>query len=160
MNNEALIIKMIITEWNKQNARLDQLLTELSDEQVMAETAPGRNTGAYLLGHLAAVNDAMLPLLNFGPKLHPELEAIFLTNPEKSDLQKPDLSTLKNYWKEINSVLAGHINAAKPEDWLTRHNAVSAEDFAREPHRNKLNILINRASHQAYHVGQFIYLKK
>ena len=160
MNNDTLIIKMVITEWNKQNARLDQLLTELSDDQIMAETAPGRNTGAYLLGHLVAVNDAMLPLLNFGQKLHPELEAIFLTNPEKSDLKKPDLATLKSYWKEINAVLSQHINATAPEDWLSRHMAISAEDFSREPHRNKLNILINRASHQAYHVGQFIYLKK
>ena len=159
MNNEALLIKMVITEWQKQHARMDKLLETLSEEQLSAETAPGRNTGIYLLGHLAGVNDAMLPLLGFGEKLHPELENIFLTNPDKSNLPKPGLAELKNYWKEINARLTQHINETTPEEWLTRHNAVSEEDFAKEPHRNKLNILISRTNHLSYHLGQLVYLK-
>jgi len=159
MNKEELGIKMIIAEWQKQNARLDKLLETLSEEQLKAETAPGRNSGIYLVGHLAAVNDGMLPLLGFGEKLHPELANIFLTNPDKSSLSRPSPDELKNYWKEINAKLSQHINELKPEEWFTRHTAVSEEDFAKEPHRNKLNIIINRTNHQSYHLGQLAYLK-
>jgi len=159
MDKQELFIKMIVAEWQKQNARLDKLFETLSDEQLAADTAPNRNSGTYLVGHLTAVIDGMLPLLGFGEKLHPELENIFLTSPDKSGLNRPSLAELKNYWKEINTTLARHINQVKPDEWFTRHTAVSEEDFAKEPHRNKLNILINRTNHQSYHLGQLAYLK-
>src|SRR5258705_11162885 len=149
MDRQELFIKMIVAEWQKQNARLDKLFETLSDEQLAADTAPNRNSGTYLVGHLTAVNDGMLPLLGFGEKLHPELENIFLTSPDRSGLNRPSLAELKNYWKEINTTLARHINQVKPDEWFTRHTAVSEEDFAKEPHRNKLNILINRTNHQS-----------
>ncbi|MEO5593116.1 MAG: hypothetical protein ABIR15_01885 [Chitinophagaceae bacterium] len=55
MDHQALVIKMIIAEWQKQNSRVDKLLETLADEQLASETAPKRNSGIYLLGHLAAV---------------------------------------------------------------------------------------------------------
>jgi len=48
----------------------------------------------------------------------------------------------------------------QPTEWFTRHTSVSEEDFIKEPHRNKLNVLITRATHQSYHLGQLIYLKR
>jgi hypothetical protein len=36
-------------------------------------------------------------------------------------------------------------------DWFSRHMLVSPEDFAKEPHRNKLNVIINRTNHMANH---------
>ena len=159
MNREELAIKMIVAEWQKQNARVDKLLESLSEEQLSAETASGRNSGIYLIGHLAAVNDGMLPLLGFGDKRYPELSNVFLTNPDKSGLARPSLEELKSKWKEINADLDKHINALTPEEWFTRHTAVSEADFAKEPHRNKLNIIINRTNHQSYHLGQLAYLK-
>lgn len=158
-NTTELFVKMAVDAWNTQNARLSNMLETLSDEQLSAETAPGRNSGTYLLGHSVAVNDGMLPILGFGERLYPELDEPFLKNPEKSGLEKPSLAQLKEYWYKVNSELAKHIANMKPEDWFQKHNSVSAEDFAKEPHRNKLNILINRANHQSYHLGQIAYLK-
>jgi DinB superfamily len=155
-----MYVRMIVSAWETQNTRVDKMLSSLSDEQLSAETAPGRNTGVYLLGHLAAVNDNLFPLLGFGEKLYPELEKIFLSNPENAGLEKPSIASLREYWKTINNKLMGHIDKVTPEEWLTRHNSVSSEDFAKEPHRNKLNILINRANHQSYHLGQLAYLSK
>jgi hypothetical protein len=43
-------------------------------------------------------------------------------------------------------------------DWLDRHMSISAEDFKREPMRNKLNVLINRTNHESYHLGQLMLL--
>ncbi|MGZ3776991.1 MAG: hypothetical protein ACXVI9_05205, partial [Mucilaginibacter sp.] len=61
---------------------------------------------------------------------------------------------------KVTSVLQQRIDATSADDWFTRHNAVSAEDFAKEPHRNKLNIIINRTNHLSTHLGQLIYLSK
>lgn len=44
------------------------------------------------------------------------------------------------------------------EQWFEKHTAVSEEDFAKEPHRNKLNIIITRTSHLQYHTGQIVLL--
>jgi hypothetical protein len=59
------------------------------------EISPGRNSGVYLLGHLTAVSDGLLPILGFGERLYPQLENIFLKNPEKSGLEKPSIDELK-----------------------------------------------------------------
>jgi hypothetical protein len=37
---------------------------------------------------------------------------------------------------------------------------VSEADFLLEPHRNKLNVLLSRASHENYHRGQLVFLNE
>lgn len=156
---KELFIKMAVDAWNTQCTRLTKLFDALSDEQLATDTAPGRNTGIYLLGHLVAVTDGMLPLLGLGEKLYPQLEKLFITSPDKSGLEFPPVQELRKYWNEINAKLSAHITTTTADEWFTKHNAVSAEDFAKEPHRNKLNLLINRTNHNSYHLGQLIYLK-
>ena len=158
MTQLEISIKMILAAWQAQNAQVDKLIAKLTDEQWMADTAPGRNSGIYLLGHLTAVNDGMIAILGFGEKLHPELENIFLFNKDKSGQTMPSILNLKKYWKEINATLTAHIELMSTNDWFTRHTKVSEEDFAKEPHRNKLNIIITRTHHQSYHLGQLAYL--
>ena len=75
-----LFIKIVIAEWDKQNNNFNKLLSSLTGEQLSKEIAPGKNTGIYLVGHLIAVSDSMLPLLSFGEKLFPQLENIFIKN--------------------------------------------------------------------------------
>jgi gamma-glutamylcysteine synthetase len=157
--NKELFIKMVLSAWDKENNNLEQLINALSDEQLKKEIAPGKNTGVYLLGHLIAISDAMLPLLGFGEKLYPELEELFVTKPDKSGLQKPSITELKQMLTAVNKNLSAHIQSSSADEWFTRHNAVSAEDFAKEPHRNKLNVIINRTCHMANHIGQMLLLK-
>lgn len=155
-----LFIKMAIAAWQTQNTRVDKLLEAYTDEQFKAEIAPGKNTGVYLIGHLAATNDALFPLFGIGPKLYPQLHELFQTTPDKSGLTFPSLADLKKYWKEINEKLTQHFNQYDATDWFSKHTAVSEEDFAKEPIRNKLNVLLNRTTHQGYHLGQLVLLKK
>ena len=155
----ALFVKMVLTAWHQQNTRVDELLEKVSNEQLLNETAPGRNTGIYLFGHLAAVNDSLFKMLGIGERLHPELDEIFLNSPDKSGKATPSVDELKAYWKEINSTLTDCFNAMQPEEWFERHTTVSAEDFVKEPHRNRLNVIITRSIHQGYHLGQMNYLK-
>ena len=158
-SEKELLIKIVISNWELQNKRVDGLLLKLSDEQISSEVSPNRNSGIYLLGHLTAVNDGMITLLGLGEKLYPELENIFIKNPDKSGLEKPSLAQLKDYWQHVNSTLAAYFSNMQPDDWFAPHTAISAEDFANEPHRNKLNILLNRTNHEAYHLGQLVFLK-
>ena len=157
---KTVFMKMAISAWDTYNARVNKLLDTLSEEQLLAETAPGRNTGIYLIGHLVAVNDALFPILGFGERLYPELDNIFVQSPDKSGHKMPSISELKEYWNKVNAKLTDHINQMPADEWFTRHNNVSEVDFSKEPHRNKLNIIINRTNHTSYHLGQLAYLAK
>jgi hypothetical protein len=111
------------------------------------------------LGHLTAVHDAMFPLLGIGEKLYPELENTFIKNPDSSGIEKPSLKDLRSGWQEVNAKLSQKLGEFSIGGWLQKHNAVSAEDFIKEPHRNKLNVLFSRTNHIAYHLGQLAFLK-
>ncbi len=154
-----VIVKMVLSAWDSQNKRTNKLLDDLSDEQLMSDIAPGRNSGFYILGHLVAVHDYLFPVLGFGERLHPELETVFLTNPDKSGLDAPSLVELRGYWRTINQQLTERFATLTTDDWFAAHTTVSADDFAKEPHRNKLNVVMGRTSHLNYHLGQLILLK-
>ena len=159
-DRQQLFIKMALDAWNIQIDRTNKLFDSLSDEQLKQEVAPGRNSGTYLLGHLTAVHDALFPLLGLGEKLYPYLDEIFVKNPDKSGLEKPEAKLLRKYWNEVNGKLGKHFNDFSIEEWFQRHTAVSELDFQKEPHRNKLNVLLNRTAHLANHLGQLTFLKK
>lgn len=153
-----LVVKMTLTAWNAQNKQLKNLIDSLTDEQLQKEIAPGRNTGIYLLGHLIAVSDALFPLLGFGECLYPALEQVFIKIPDKSGQEMPTVTELKQQLEAVNAALATHLQTTTIDGWLSRHTAVSAEDFIKEPHRNKLNVVISRTNHMANHIGQLILL--
>ena len=149
-----LLVKMILLAWDAQNTYLNKLISSLTDEELGKETAPGKNTGVYLLGHLIAVSDGMLPLLGFGDRLFPEMEDVFIKNPDKSGQAFPSVADLKLRLEAVNTKLNSHFNSTDVHGWLSKHTVVSPEDFVKEPHRNKLNVIITRTGHMAYHIGQ------
>ncbi len=159
MSNQ-LTVKMTLDAWNAQVNNTNKLLNELTDEQLQNEVAPNRNRGVYLLGHLAAVNDKMLPLLGLGEQSFAHLNETFLSKPDKSVAEIPTASELRKCWNESSASLTKHFNALSTDDFFAKHTSVSAEDFAKEPHRNRLNVIISRTNHLAYHLGQLSFLKK
>lgn len=158
-NKSNLAIKSSLDAWNSHITRTDKLFNELSNEQLQQEVAPGRNTGVYLLGHLAAVHDNLFTLLGIGDKMYPELEEVFLRSPDKSELKKPGVQQLRDFWQQVNEKLSEHFNRFTSEDWFEKHTSVSDGDFKNEPHRNRLNVLVSRTNHLAYHLGQLAFLK-
>jgi hypothetical protein len=160
MAHDQLSVKMQLDAWYFQVKAFDTLLGTLSDKDLMAEIAPGRNRGIYLLGHLACVHDLMGPILMFGEVMFPDLKRPFLDEADKAVSELPPLYQLREQWKIVNNSLATHFAQLTPEEWFTRHNSVSEEDFMREPHRNKLNLLISRTAHLAYHRGQMALLPR
>ena len=157
--NQELAIKNVLDTWHSNISRVDNLLSTLTDEQLQNEVAPGRNRGTYLLGHLTAVHDRMFSMLGIGNPLYPHLDEPFITKPDKAVADLPSAADLRNYWKEVNTTLAKHFATLQPDEWFQKHTSVSDEDFAKEPHRNRLNIIITRTNHLSYHFGQMAFLK-
>ena len=159
MDDRELAVRSQLEVWHGTNARLSELLYELSDEQLQKQISPDRNTGHYIIGHLAAVNDGMIPLLGFGEKRFPDLEAAFLKNPESAEIERPTTGEVRRVWAELLGVLRENFERLTTDDWFDKHTAVSAEDFADEPLRNRIAVLINRTNHLNYHLGQLTLLK-
>jgi DinB superfamily len=159
-SSSELFVNVALKAWKQNIDRGTKLFSGLSEEQLLKEVASGKNRLIYLWGHLAAVNDAMIPLLGIGERVHPELDEFFIVAPDKSLPQLPTGSAIKRSWDEINDKLQAGFDGLTPEDWLKRHNSVSEEDFAREPHRNRFAILLGRTSHLAYHFAQAVLATK
>lgn len=159
MNTTEITLKMIFDRWNALIKNFDTSLNAFTDEQLQHEIAPGKNRGIYLLGHMIAVHDDMLRLLDLGDKMYPELYEPFINAPDKTVSDIPSAIDLRALWSKQNEVLKQKFESLQSEEWFKKHTAVSEEDFAKEPHRNKLNIIITRTSHLAYHHGQFVLIK-
>ena len=149
---------MVHDAWHSKLNQFDKLLSELSDEQLQKEVAPGRNRGIYLLGHLTALADSIFPLLGH-EKMAEHLFRPFVETPDKQSSGLPAVSDLRQEWTRVKTSLAEKMAAISPAEWFQRHTAVSEEDFAKEPHRNKLNVVLSRTSHFDYHLGQLQFLK-
>lgn len=160
MTANEIVVKMIFDRWNGSVKSFDELLSSLSDEQLESETAPGKNRGIYLLGHLIAVHDAMLILLGMGEKLYPELYEPFIVSADRATADIPSVKQLREFLAVQNDFMKKKFDETSVEEWFEPHTAVSREDFMKEPNRNKLNIILTRTTHLAYHTGQMILLRK
>ncbi len=159
MTKTEIALKMVFDRWNASLKNMDEFLNAVSDETLGKEIAPGKNRGIYILGHLIAVHDDMLRLLDMGDKLYPELFETFIKAPDKAVAQIPSSAELRSSWASQTKQLKQKFDSLNADEWFEKHTAVSAEDFSKEPHRNKLNIVITRTSHLQYHLGQLALLK-
>ena len=159
MQTDQIMVKMVVDRWYSLIKNCDEVLDSVTDEQLEKEIVPNKNRGIYLLGHLIAVHDDIMPILGFGDKLYPELHEPFIKSPDRSTSEIPSAKELRSFWKKQNEVLAQKIDSLQPGEWFEKHNSVSAEDFVKEPHRNKLNVLLTRTTHLSYHLGQLMLIK-
>lgn len=157
--NDQIIIKMVLDKWYLAINRANAIFENLTDEEMFKEVAPDRNRGIYLIGHLTTVNDTLLPLFDFGEAMYPELTAIFMAEPDDPSSQPFTAEQLRQYWKSINSELQKHFDNMTLDQWFQRHNSISVEDFAKEPYRNKLDLVLTRTNHLNHHLGQLAFLK-
>jgi len=156
MTTEQLTVTIIITSWKNTVGRADKFFSTLTEEQFLLEVAPGRNRILYLLGHLTAVHDGLHTILGLGERMHPELDAMFVSKPDKEIEPLPSISALRKYWTDVNGSLSEKFAGLLPQEWLQRHMAMSEEDYGRDPTRNRLNVLLSRTNHLSYHLGQAV----
>jgi uncharacterized damage-inducible protein DinB len=154
MTSHKLSVQVAINSWRLVVERANKIFSSLTDDELLKEVAPGRNRVIYLLGHLTAIQDAMFPILGLGERLHPELDAIFVSSPDKTGIPLPPVGELRQYWDEVNGKLLSQFASLTEDEWLQRHYAMSEEDYAKDPTRNRLAILLSRTNHLSYHLGQ------
>jgi DinB superfamily len=159
MTPEQLMSTTAVNTWKLVIGRFSKALAPLTEQQLQQQVAPERNRLMYLLGHLTAVHDRMFSLLDIGERLHPELDDVYITNPDKTHSDPLSADELKQAWTEVNAKLTEAFEKLTPEEWLQKHTAVSDEDFAKDPTRNRLAILLSRTGHAAFHTGQAILVK-
>ncbi len=128
MTPEQSVVASAVHAWKLNVERADKLFSGLSEQQLLQEVAPGKNRLVYLWGHLIAVHDAMLPLLGLGRRLHPELDAAFLTGADRAVVELPPAAELKRHWDEVNgSLLAGFSSFT-----ASKFSVLGGEGLARE----------------------------
>ncbi len=118
MNLTQTLLKMIFDRWNASIKNCETLLNSLTDEQLQKEIAPNKNRGVYLLGHLIAVHDDMLILLDMGEKLYPDLHKTFIDAPDKAIEKIPSAKELRDYWSNQCEVLKQKFDKLQPESTL------------------------------------------
>src|SRR5260221_2494005 len=118
MENEGSHLALGLKVWKVQIERADGLFGSLSAEEVKREIAPGRTRLLYLWGHLTATHDAMLPLLGLGERLHPEFDAAFISNPDKSHAATPSQEQVREAWNAVNGDLRKGMEGMSWSDWL------------------------------------------
>ena len=160
MGTDGAYVALGLKVWKAQIERAEKLFGSLSSEEVQREIAPGRNRLLYLWGHLTAIHDAMLPLLGLSERLHPEFDVAFVSNSDKSRTDIPSHEQVRHAWNNVNDELSRGFERMSWSDWLQRHSAVSAEDFAKDTSRNRFAILLSRTNHLSYHLGQAVLGRK
>ena len=102
MITSHVLVKMALDAWTNELKYTNALLEKLTDDRLMQAVSPGRNRGIYLLGHLTAVHDQILPLLRFQETMYPELYGPFHDEPDGAVADLPPISQLRAQWKEAS----------------------------------------------------------
>jgi len=156
---EKILTQTVFNSWKSVNQRVSTLIGQLSDERIQDEIATGRNRALYIVGHLTAVSDRMFPLLGVGERRFPNLDSVYLEHPDRTEADPLAPADLKAAWQDLATRLTDALEAFTPEEWLQRHTAVSDEDFAKDPGRNRMAVVLSRTNHISYHMGQLILTK-
>ncbi len=159
MDQSSLFVQMALHNWNVVIARAEKTFNSYSEKEFYKTIAPGKNRIIYLYGHLAAYHDLLKETLGLGKSTRPDLAAAFLHAPDNEATAIPDVAELRAYWNSVHNELKDLFANLPAEEWFKRHNSMTDEDFEKDPSRNKLSVLLNRASHVAYHVGQVNLVK-
>src|ERR1700677_3805627 len=158
MTPDEIFIATAISSLGQVIERVGTLCLSFSEEQLLVDVAPGKNRIAYLWGHLTAVNDMMFSVLRLGERLHPELDAVFIAQPDRS-VPLPTSSEIAKCWEDVHTELLSRFKTLSSKEWLERHGNVSPEEFEQNPMRNRLAVLLGRANHASYHFGQMMLAK-
>jgi hypothetical protein len=105
MTNDEILSITVVNSWKLVIDRFDKVLEDFTDDPLGQPVAPDKNRLFYLLGHLTAVHDRMLPMLGLGERFHPELEDAYIRNLERVLGDPLPATELRRAWSEVNDNL-------------------------------------------------------
>jgi hypothetical protein len=146
----------VLNSWKSVNHRFNEVISQFSDESLEKEIAPGRNRALYIVGHVTATNDRLFPLLGIGERRYRDLDSVYIDQPDRTVDDPVAPSTLKAASDDVARRITEALERFSPEEWLEKHTAVSEEDFAKDPGRNRLAVVLSRTNHVSYHLGQIM----
>src|SRR5260370_40025765 len=114
MASNEVFIETAISSWEQVIKRVGTLCLSCSEEQLLVEVAPGKNRISYLWGHLTAVNHAMFSVLGLGERLHPELDAVFIAQPDRS-LPLPTSTEIPQSKEDVHTNLPASLMTLRSE---------------------------------------------
>ncbi|MBS1979358.1 MAG: DinB family protein [Bacteroidetes bacterium] len=152
-------LDICLLQWDAYQKYMEKELSTISPDHFNKPIVDGGNSPSWILGHLVDTDDALLPLLGIGQRLYPDLKSIY--HHERGTNQQGHLSKeeLTERWRKVSKALDSAFQSWTEADWLSKHTAVSEEDFAKAPQRNRLNVMLSRVSHKASHLGQIALAK-
>jgi hypothetical protein len=152
-------LDICLLNWDAQNKRIQKFIDTITEENYNKPIVPDGNSPSWIIGHLTEADDALLELLGIGKRLYPELKIVY--HHERGTNQSGHItrSEINKQWNAILAELNKAFRSWSEAEWLSRHTAVSEEEFKKEPHRNKLNVLLSRITHKASHLGQLAMQK-
>lgn len=152
-------LQICLLQWDALNKRMLKTIDSISEENFNNPIVEGGNSPSWIMGHLVEADDALLELLGIGKRLFPDLTKIY--HHERGTNQTGHLTKqeIVQRFKSVFEALDKAFKSWSEADWLMRHTAVSEEDFKKEPHRNRLNVMLSRVSHKASHLGQIALVK-
>ena len=141
-----LFSRIALRTWKATVGRFDDIVAALPDEELEREVTPGKSRLFYLVGHLTALNDRLLPVLGLGERRHEELDAEF--GEERDDHRASALSPrrVRQLWNEVNAALVAGMERLTPEQWLEAPVSVTAP--------SRLSVLLAWTAHVSLHATQ------
>src|SRR6202022_2212768 len=121
MTSHKLSVQVAINSWRLAVERANKIFASLTEDELLKEVAPGRNRLIYLWGHLTAIHDAMSPILGLGERLHPELDAIFVSSPDKTGAQLPPVGELRKFGAKEKGKLLSQFASLPADEWWHGH---------------------------------------
>ena len=152
-------LDICLLQWSTYNTRMQKVFDSLDDTRYSQPIGPGLNSPSWILGHLVETEDNLLELFGIREKLFPDLKKIYHHERGTNQTGLLPKGELIKRWNAVSGELDKAFKSWSESDWLGKHNAVSEEDFKKEPHRNKLNVMLSRVAHKASHLGQVAMMK-
>jgi hypothetical protein len=125
---------------------------------LLVEVAPGKNRISLPLGVSHRRKRCDVQRLRVGDRLHPELDAVFIAQADRS-VPLPTSTEIAKCWENVHTDLLSRFKRLSSKEWLERHGNVSPEEFERNLTRNRLAVLLGRTNHASYHFGQMMLAK-
>jgi uncharacterized damage-inducible protein DinB len=153
-------LEIALLQWDANTKRTLKTLESFNEENFHRQIVANGNSPSWLFGHLADTDDMLLELFGIRARLYPELKTIYHHERGSNLSNHLTRQELISKWKAIIAELDNAFKGINENDWLGRHMAVTEDEFQKEPQRNKLNVLLSRVTHKAYHLGQIALLAK
>ena len=130
-----------------------KLVSDIPEDKMAAQPAPGMNHAAWVLGHLAYVFDSMIAVWGQKPSMSPEWKELFNvpSKPQPERSKYPSKAELLGAYEKNYQQIVDAVKNAAPEDFDKEFPNPKLRHLMPTVGMAMVHIL---TSHQGIHLGQ------